>query len=73
MPGRSVGSRIDALLARFELTERAGDRVAKYSKGMKQRLEVEVAHDHADLVGDLPHAAESIIAEVFGGGRVRLR
>ena len=38
IPPDEAGARIDDLLAFFELTARAGDRVGAFSKGMKQRL-----------------------------------
>lgn len=38
IPRASTASRVNSLLAEFELGERAGEKVAGYSKGMKQRL-----------------------------------
>jgi ABC-2 type transport system ATP-binding protein len=38
VPVPSVAQRVDSLLERAELTDRAGEKVAGYSKGMKQRL-----------------------------------
>lgn len=38
LDGAELQARVDAELARFALSERGGDRVATYSKGMKQRL-----------------------------------
>lgn len=38
VPATQVAGRVDELLGMFELSDRAGDRVSEYSKGMKQRL-----------------------------------
>jgi ABC-2 type transport system ATP-binding protein len=38
VPRQAVAQRIDTLLATFELSERAAERVSGYSKGMQQRL-----------------------------------
>ncbi|NDJ33994.1 MAG: ABC transporter ATP-binding protein [Chloroflexi bacterium] len=38
IPSDDVTPRIDALLERFELLERAAEKTSEYSKGMKQRL-----------------------------------
>src|SRR5690349_4450916 len=38
VPRGQVVDRVDSLLAEFELTERADEKVGGYSKGMKQRL-----------------------------------
>ncbi len=38
MPPAARNERVNELLAFFDLTERAGDKVGTYSKGMKQRL-----------------------------------
>ena len=38
VPVGEVGGRVDSLLESFELAERAEEKVANYSKGMKQRL-----------------------------------
>jgi ABC-2 type transport system ATP-binding protein len=38
VPRSELDARVDALLARFELTDRADDKVGGYSKGMRQRL-----------------------------------
>lgn len=38
VPANEVAGRVDQILERFELLDRAGERVGGYSKGMKQRL-----------------------------------
>jgi ABC-2 type transport system ATP-binding protein len=45
--GRTLRTRVDELLARMGLAERAGDRVEGFSRGMKQRL-----HLARGLIGD---------------------
>lgn len=40
VPRKEVSSRVDALLELVGLTDRADDEVEKYSKGMKQRLQI---------------------------------
>ena len=58
IPPVEVGPRIDELLAFFELTDRAGDRVGGFSKGMKQRLALArcLLHRPALLFFDEPTA-----------------
>jgi ABC-2 type transport system ATP-binding protein len=46
---RGAGAIADALLARFDLTDAAGRRVATYSGGMRRRLDIAMS-----LIGDPP-------------------
>jgi len=59
-----VKRRVDQLLAAFDLTERADDRVGEYSKGMKQRLALArtVIHEPTLLFLDEPTAALDPVA-----------
>ena len=56
VPVGNVAQRVAALLARFELSDRADDKVGSYSKGMKQRLALARAllHQPALLFLDEP-------------------
>ncbi|NLF00954.1 MAG: ABC transporter ATP-binding protein [Anaerolineales bacterium] len=56
VPPAQIGHRIDELLSLFELTERADEKVAGYSKGMKQRLALirAILHDPEILFLDEP-------------------
>jgi ABC-2 type transport system ATP-binding protein len=58
IPAAEAGPRIDELLAFFELTDRAKDRVGGFSKGMKQRLALArcLLHRPALLFFDEPTA-----------------
>jgi ABC-2 type transport system ATP-binding protein len=58
IPPNEAGPRIDELLAFFELTDRAGDQVGGFSKGMKQRLALArcLLHRPALLFFDEPTA-----------------
>ena len=64
VPGGEVVDRVDSLLAEFELTERADEKVGGYSKGMKQRLALARAllHKPAVLFLDEPTAALDPVA-----------
>jgi len=59
-----VKRRVDQLLAAFDLTERADDKVGEYSKGMKQRLALArtVIHEPTLLFLDEPTAALDPVA-----------
>jgi len=46
VPAAQVAQRVDGLLERAELVDRAGEKVAGYSKGMKQRLALARAQLH---------------------------
>ncbi|HSN76671.1 MAG TPA: ABC transporter ATP-binding protein [Anaerolineae bacterium] len=64
VPRAEVKQRVDALLAAFDLTERADDKVGEYSKGMKQRLALArtVIHEPTLLFLDEPTAALDPVA-----------
>ena len=64
VPKATVRARVDALLAAFDLTERADDKVGEYSKGMKQRLALArtVLHQPTLLFLDEPTAALDPVA-----------
>lgn len=64
VPKSEVTQRVDALLAAFDLAERAEDKAGEYSKGMKQRLALArtVIHEPALLFLDEPTAALDPVA-----------
>jgi ABC-2 type transport system ATP-binding protein len=64
VPKAEVRQRVDALLAAFDLAERADDKAGAYSKGMKQRLALArtVIHQPALLFLDEPTAALDPVA-----------
>jgi ABC-2 type transport system ATP-binding protein len=64
VPKAEVRQRVDALLAAFDLDERAEDKAGEYSKGMKQRLALArtVIHEPALLFLDEPTAALDPVA-----------
>jgi ABC-2 type transport system ATP-binding protein len=83
VPETQVASRVEELLAAFELAERADDRVGGFSKGMKQRLALARALiHHPDLIFlDEPTAGldpvatrrvHDLIEQVTGQGRTVL-
>ena len=83
VPEDRVASRVEELLAAFELAERADDRVGGFSKGMKQRLALARALiHHPDLIFlDEPTAGldpvatrrvHDLIEQVTGEGRTVL-
>jgi ABC-2 type transport system ATP-binding protein len=56
LPGREINARVVRVMKMFGLEERAGDRIEKYSKGMKQRLALcqALLHDPHILILDEP-------------------
>jgi ABC-2 type transport system ATP-binding protein len=64
VPKAAVKTRVDELLAAFDLAERADDKVGEYSKGMKQRLALArtVIHEPTLLFLDEPTAALDPVA-----------
>ncbi len=66
VPAEAVERRIAELLERFDLSERAGDRIGAYSRGMRQRLALArtLIHDPPVLFLDEPTAALDPIAAI---------
>jgi ABC-2 type transport system ATP-binding protein len=73
VPRDAVTGRVSELIERFELTERAGDRIGGYSRGMRQRLALArtLLHDPPVLFLDEPTAALDPIAAMNVRGLVR--
>ncbi len=73
VPRSAVPGRTDELLERFELADRADDRIGGYSRGMRQRLALArtLIHDPPVLVLDEPTAALDPIASIAVRNLVR--
>ena len=66
VPSPAVRGRVDELLDRFDLADRADDRIGGYSRGMRQRLALArtLIHDPPVLFLDEPTAALDPIASI---------
>jgi ABC-2 type transport system ATP-binding protein len=66
VPPSGVRARVDELLERFDLADRADDRIGGYSRGMRQRLALArtLIHDPPVLFLDEPTAALDPIAAI---------
>ncbi|MCK6578644.1 MAG: ABC transporter ATP-binding protein [Anaerolineae bacterium] len=73
VPPGQVGQRTAAVLERFELADRAGEKVGGYSKGMKQRLALARAflHEPEILFLDEPTAGLDPVAAQEVGRMIR--
>jgi ABC-2 type transport system ATP-binding protein len=73
VPESGLGARVETLLAEFELDTRGGDRVATYSKGMRQKLAIARAlvHEPELIFLDEPTAGLDPVAQRRIHERVR--